>query len=71
MKVDLKELGYDPRNCMDLAEDRDQWRVYVWKNEYRVLVRRSEGKSSMRRPRRTWEDNIKIDLKEVGFDAGD
>jgi len=32
-----------------------------------VLVRRPEEKSPLRRPRRRWEDNIKIDLQEVGF----
>jgi hypothetical protein len=34
--------------------------------EYRVLVRRPEGKSPLRRPRRKWEDDIKINLQEVG-----
>ena len=33
---------------------------------YRVLVGKSEGKSLLGRPRRRWEDNIKIDLQEVG-----
>jgi len=33
---------------------------------YRVLVGKPEGKRSPGRPRRRWEDNIKIDLKEVG-----
>jgi hypothetical protein len=33
---------------------------------YRVLVGKSEGKSPLRRPRRRWEDNIKLDLQEVG-----
>jgi hypothetical protein len=32
---------------------------------YRVLVRKPEGKSPLARPRRRWEDNIKIDLQEV------
>jgi len=32
---------------------------------YRVLVRKSEGKRPLGRPRRGWEDNIKIDLQEV------
>ena len=32
----------------------------------RVLVRKSEGKRSLGRPRRRWEDNIKMDLHEVG-----
>ena len=33
---------------------------------YRVLVGKSEGKRPLERPRRRWEDNIKIDLQEVG-----
>ena len=34
---------------------------------YRILVRKSEGKRPLGRPRRRWEDNIKMDLQEVGF----
>jgi hypothetical protein len=34
---------------------------------YRVLVRRPEGRQQLRRPRRIWEDNIKIDLQEGGW----
>ena len=30
-----------------------------------------EGKRPLGRPRRRWEDNIKIDLREVGSDPGD
>jgi hypothetical protein len=33
---------------------------------YRVLVGRPERKRSQGRPRRRWEDNIKMDLQEVG-----
>jgi hypothetical protein len=33
---------------------------------YRVLVGRPEGKRPFGRPRRRWEDNIKMDLQEVG-----
>ena len=32
----------------------------------RVLVRKSEGKRPLGRPRRRWEDNNKMDLQEVG-----
>jgi hypothetical protein len=35
---------------------------------YMVLVGRPEGKRSLGRPRRRWEDNIKMDLQEVGWD---
>jgi hypothetical protein len=38
---------------------------------YIVLVGRPEGKRSLGRPRRTWEDNIKIDLREIGIDGVD
>jgi hypothetical protein len=34
---------------------------------YRILVGRPEGRRSLARPRRRWEDNIKIDLQEVGW----
>jgi len=32
---------------------------------YRVLVEKPEGKRPLGRPRRRWEDNIKMDLQEV------
>jgi hypothetical protein len=35
---------------------------------YRVLVGRPEGKRSLGRPRRRWEDNIKLHLREIGID---
>ena len=34
---------------------------------YRVLVEKSEGKKQFIRPRRRWEDNIKMDFQEVGW----
>jgi len=33
---------------------------------YRVLVGESEGKRTIGRPRRRWEDNIKTDVQDVG-----
>jgi hypothetical protein len=36
---------------------------------YRVLVGRPEGKRKLRRPRRRREDNIKVDLRDVGIDG--
>ena len=38
---------------------------------HRVLMGKSEGKRPLGRPRRIWEDNIKMDLKEVGRSCGD
>jgi hypothetical protein len=36
---------------------------------YRVLAGRPEGKKPLRRPRRRWGDNIKMDLREIGIDG--
>jgi hypothetical protein len=39
------------------------------KGVYRVLVGRPEGKGPLGRPRRRWEANIKMDLREIGIDG--
>jgi hypothetical protein len=36
---------------------------------YMVLVGRPEGKRPQGRPWRSWEDNIKMDLREIGIDG--
>jgi hypothetical protein len=41
------------------------WRVQV----YRVLRGKPEGKRPLGRPRRRWEDNINIDLQEMGCES--
>jgi len=41
------------------------WRVQV----YRVLMGKPEGKRPLGRPRRRWEDNINIDLQEMGCES--
>jgi hypothetical protein len=37
------------------------------RNVYKVLVGKSEGKRPLERPRRRWEDEIRIDLRESGW----
>jgi hypothetical protein len=37
------------------------------RNLYRVLVGKPEGKRPFGRPRRRWEDGIKMDLEEIGW----
>jgi hypothetical protein len=37
------------------------------RNAYRLLVRKPEGRTPLRRPRRRWLDTIRIDLVEVGW----
>ena len=38
---------------------------------YRVLVGKPKGKKPFGKPRRRWEDNIKMDLQELGGGCGD
>jgi hypothetical protein len=35
---------------------------------YRILVSKSEGKRQLRRPRHRWEDSMRMDLTEVGWE---
>jgi hypothetical protein len=49
------------RACGAYGEDR---------GVHRVLVGKTEGKRPLGRPRRRWEDNIKMDLQEVGGGRG-
>jgi hypothetical protein len=38
---------------------------------YRVLVGKPQGKKPLERPRRRWDDNINMDLQEVGCEGVD
>jgi hypothetical protein len=37
------------------------------RNAYRISVGKPEGKRPLGRPSRRWEDNIKVDLREIGW----
>jgi hypothetical protein len=39
------------------------------RNEYKTLVGKPEGKRPLGRPRRRWMDNIKMDLREIGWNG--
>jgi hypothetical protein len=41
------------------------------RNAYRILVGKPEGKRPLGRPRRRWVGNIKMDLREIGWDGMD
>jgi hypothetical protein len=41
------------------------------RNAYRILVGKPEGRRPLGRPRRRWVDNIKIDLRDIGWDDMD
>ena len=65
-----------PNIIRDLKSRRLRWAGHVarmeqFRSAYRVLVGKPESKRPLGRPRRRWEDNIKIDFREVGCDSGD
>lgn len=48
-----------------------QWiRMEATRNAYRCLIGNSLGKHPLERPRRTWVDNIKMDLDKIGCGDG-
>ena len=72
----LNDLYCSPNIVRVIKSRRMRWewhaaRVGERKDVYRVLVRKPEGKRLLGRPRRRWEDNIKIDLQEVGCESMD
>ena len=46
-------------------------RIGAKRNAYRILVERHEGNRPLGRPRRRWEDNIELNLKEIGWASVD
>jgi hypothetical protein len=44
---------------------------YLFNNAYKILVGKPEGKRPLGRPRCRWVDNIKMDLREIGWGGMD
>ena len=68
---ELNNLYCSPNIGRVIKSRRMRWAGYVARmgedrGLYRVLVGKPEGKRPLGRPRRRWEDNIKMDLQEVG-----
>ena len=40
------------------------------RSAFKILTGKSTGKRPLGRPRRRWEDNIRMDLEEIGISAG-
>jgi hypothetical protein len=77
-----RKLHNDELHCMFSSPNivrviksrRMRWAGHVARMEeridfYRVLVWRPEGKRPLGRPRHRWEDNIMMDLREIGIDG--
>ena len=74
--AELHALYSSPNIIRSLESRRLRWAGHVARmgqsrNAYRVLVGKPEGKRPLWRPRRRWEDNIRMDLREVCFDPGE
>jgi hypothetical protein len=64
-------LYFSPDIVREIKRRRMSWAGHVarmgeGRNVYGVLVGKPEGKRPLERPRRRWEDGIKMDLREVG-----
>jgi hypothetical protein len=71
---ELHSLYSSPNIVRVIKSRRVRWAGHVaregeGRGVYRVLVGRPEGKRPLGRPRRRWEDNIKLDLRETGTDG--
>jgi hypothetical protein len=71
---ELHSLYSSPNIVRAIKSWRMRWAGHValmgeGRRVYRVLVGRPEGKRPLGRHRRRWEDNIKMDLKEIGING--
>jgi hypothetical protein len=71
---ELHSLYSSPNIVSVIKSRRMRWAGHVarmgeGRGVYRVLVGRLEVKRPLGRPRRKWEDNIKIGLREIGIDG--
>ena len=73
---ELNDLYSSPNIVRVIESKRLRWAGHVARMKegrgvHKVLVGKPEGKRPLGRPRRRWEDNIKMDLQEVGRDCGE
>jgi hypothetical protein len=71
---ELHNLYSSPNIVRVIKSRRMRWAGHVarmgeGRGVYGVLVRRHEYKRPLGRPRRRWEDNIKMDLRKIGIDG--
>jgi hypothetical protein len=67
-------LYSSPNIIRIITSRRKRWAGHVARmgekrNAYRILAPKPEGKRPLVRPRRRWVDNIKIGLREIGWDG--
>jgi hypothetical protein len=72
---ELHNLYSSPDIIRQVKSRRMRWAEHVARmakerKVYKVLVGKSEGKRPLGRPRRRWEDGIRMDLREIGLGGG-
>jgi hypothetical protein len=65
-------LYISPDVIRQIKSRRMRWAGHVarmgeGRNAHRVLVGKPEGKRALERPRRRWEDGLKMDFREIGW----
>jgi hypothetical protein len=69
---ELHNLYSSPYIIRQIKSRRMRWAGHVAcmrerRNVYRVLMGKPKGKRPLERPRRRWEDGLKMDLREIGW----
>jgi hypothetical protein len=68
---EFHNLYSSPNVIRMMTSRRVRWAGHIGRmgkrNAYRILMGKLEGKTPLGRPRRRWLDNIKIDLREIGW----
>jgi hypothetical protein len=72
---ELYNLYSSPDIVRQKKSRKTRWAEHVarmgeGRNVYRALMGKPEGKRQLQRPRRRWEDGIKMDLREIGWGGG-
>jgi hypothetical protein len=73
---ELRNFYSSPSIIRIIKSRRMSWAGHVARmgekrNACRILVGKPEGKRPLGSPRRRWVDNIKMDLREIGWDGAD
>jgi hypothetical protein len=73
---ELHTLYSSPNIIRQIKSRRKRWAGHVARmgeerDEYRVLMGKPEGKRPLGKPRRRWEDVIRMDLREIGWGSVD
>jgi hypothetical protein len=71
---ELHNFYTSPNIIRVIKSRRMRWVGYVacireMRNAYNILTGKSKGKILLGRPRHRWEDNIRIDLREIGWEG--